>query len=87
MRDEDRKRESDEALRRVARDSETVGTSSLARNARRVGDHFTGRDAVGQGEGGETDAIEVWGRRIGRGLSLIGVVALAYWLGVQLRWW
>jgi hypothetical protein len=87
MRDEERKRESEEALRRVARDSETVGSSALARNARRVGDHFSGRDAVGQGEAGETDPVEVWGRRIGRGLSLVGVVVLAIWLGFQLGWW
>ncbi len=87
MKDEERRRESEEALRRVARDSETVGSSAMARSARRVGDHFAGRDAVGQGEGGATDPIEVWGRRIGRGLSLLGVLALAYWLGVQLRWW
>ncbi|KAA2235027.1 hypothetical protein [Salinarimonas soli] len=87
MRDEDRKRESEEALRRVARDSETVGSSALARGARRVGDHFAGRDAVGEGASGETDPVEVWGRRIGRGLSLVGVVALAIWLGLQLGWW
>jgi hypothetical protein len=36
---------------------------------------------------GDTDPIEVWGRRIGRALSLVAVVALAWWLGVQLRSW
>jgi len=85
MKDDDRAREARAALERAARDSETVGSSALARGARRVGDHFAGRDAVG--EGGATDPIEVWGRRIGRGLSLVGVVLLAWWLGVQLRWW
>ncbi len=65
MKDEERRRESEEALRRVARDSETVGSSAMARSARRVGDHFAGRDAVGQGEDGQTDPIEVWGRRAG----------------------
>jgi len=39
------------------------------------------------GEGGGTDPVEVWGRRIGRGLSLVGVIVLAYWLGLQLGWW
>ena len=65
----------------MARDTETLGTSSL----RRMGDHFGARDAVGSGERGETDPVELWGRRIGRALSLVGVVLLAFWLAVQLR--
>jgi hypothetical protein len=73
------------ALERVARESETVGGSSMGRVGRRLGDHFSARDAVGAGERGETDPIELWGRRIGRGLSLVGVVLLAFWLAVQLR--
>ena len=52
-----------------------------------MSDHFAGRDAIGAAEGGATDPVELWGRRIGRALSVAGVVALAYWLGVQLRWW
>jgi hypothetical protein len=87
MRDEERRREAEAALERVRRDSETIGSSSLARAARRVGDHMTGRDAVGQAEGGGTDPIEVWGRRIGRALSLLGVIGLTLWLGFQLGWW
>ena len=71
-------------LERVARDSETVGGSSMNRVGRRLGDHFAARDAVGA-DRGETDPIELWGRRIGRALSLIGVVLLAFWLAVQLR--
>jgi hypothetical protein len=35
-------------------------------------------------EDGGTDPIELWGRRIGRVLSLIGVVILGFWLLVQL---
>ena len=87
MREPDREREAKEALERVARDSETVGASALARAGRRLGDHFAARDAIGAAEGGGTDPVEIWGRRIGRGLSLVAVVALAWWLGVQLRWW
>jgi ferric-dicitrate binding protein FerR (iron transport regulator) len=67
------------ALERAARESDTFAASSL----RRMSDHFGGRDAVGAG--GETDAIELWGRRIGRALSLVGVVALSLWLLVQLQ--
>ena len=47
----------------------------------RAADHFAGRDAP------EGDRIELWGRRIGRGLSLIGVIVLALWLTHQLGVW
>ena len=86
MTEAEREREAREALERVARESETIGSSSLGRVGRRVGDHFAARDAVGEAEGG-TDPIELWGRRIGRTLSLIGVVVLAYLVGAQLRLW
>jgi len=77
--------EAREALERVQRDTETLGSSALARMGRQAGDHFSGRDAIGAAEGGGTDPIELWGRRIGRVLSLIGVVILTIWLLVQLR--
>ena len=86
MDETEREKQSREALERVARESETIGTSSLARVGRRLGDHFAGADAVGDAGGG-TDPVELWGRRIGRALSLIGVVVLGYWLGAQLRLW
>ncbi|HEX2509255.1 MAG TPA: hypothetical protein VHK66_01935 [Microvirga sp.] len=82
---EDRKDEARAALDRVERETETLGGSSLARMGRRLGGHFGASDAIGAGEGGRTDPIELWGRRIGRSLSLVGVVVLAYWLAVQLR--
>ena len=81
----DQDREAREALERVRRDSETVGSSALARMGDRARDHFGGRDAVGAAEGGGTDPVELWGRRIGRALSLVGVIVLALWLLVQLR--
>jgi hypothetical protein len=81
----DPEQESREALERVARDSETLGSSSLNRMSRRMTDHFSGRDAVGAGEDGQTDPIEVWGRRIGRGLSVVGFIVLVYWLASQLQ--
>ncbi len=77
--------EAREALERVRRDAETVGSSALARMSRRAQEHFGASDAIGTGEGGATDPVELWGRRIGRGLSLVGVVVLALWLLVQLR--
>jgi hypothetical protein len=74
--------EAREALERVQRDTDTLGSSALARMGRRAGDHFGARDAMDP-EGG-TDPIELWGRRIGRILSLIGVVILGFWLLAQL---
>ncbi len=88
---DNRAREAQEALDRVKRDSEVLGTSAMARaggeKANSWTDHFAGRDAIGQGEGGSTDPVEVWGRRIGRGLSLVGVIVLAFLLGQQLKLW
>lgn len=83
-REREREREAREALERVRRDTETVGTSSLARMSHRLQDHFTAKDALGADGHGRTDPVELWGRRIGRGLSLVGVVVLALWLAVQL---
>jgi hypothetical protein len=80
----DSKRESREALERVKRDSETLGSSSLTRMSRRMTDHLSGRDAIGAADNGDTDPIELWGRRIGRSLSIVGFVVLVYWLAVQL---
>lgn len=81
----EKQEESRKILEGVARDSETIGSSSVHRMSRRMADHFGGRDAIGEAEGGGTDPIELWGRRIGRTLSVIGFVVLAYWLAVQLR--
>jgi hypothetical protein len=84
MNEQEREREAREALKRVQRDTESVGSSALARMSRQAQDHFGGRDAVGSAEDGSTDAVELWGRRIGRALSLVGVVVLGLWLLVQL---
>lgn len=78
--DEARRHESRATLDRAQRDSETLGTSALARGARQAADHFAARDAVGDSESGATDPIELWGRRIGRALSAVGFVALAIYL-------
>ena len=48
-------------------------------------DRGTGRDAPGTERDGETDPIELWGRRIGRALSLVGFVVLTLWLLAQLK--
>ena len=83
----DHEHEARATLDRVARETESLGTSAAARATNRLRDHFSGRDAVGAEPGGDTDPIEVWGRRIGRALSVALAVALAAWLGLQLGWW
>jgi len=65
------------ALDRVKRDSESVLSSSMARAA----EHFSAKDAP------EGDRIELWGTRIGRGLSLVAFIGLSWWLGHQLKFW
>ncbi|MCT8268443.1 hypothetical protein NYQ83_14270 [Afifella sp. JA880] len=69
-----RSREAREALERVHRDSEAVGTSSFARAAGRAKDHLAGADAPAN------DRVEVWGRRVGRGLSIVFVMWLLWYL-------
>lgn len=77
QREEEERREALATLDSL-RDSDTFATSALARTARRASDHFAGRDAMA--EDGSVDRIELWGRRIGRALSLAGFVALAIYL-------
>ena len=86
MREQERERRAKCALEGVDRDSETLGGSGIARAGRRLGQHFSGGDAPVEADGA-ADWAEVWGRRIGRALSLVGVVVLAYLLGVQLKLW
>jgi hypothetical protein len=70
----ERARAAREALDGVTRDGEVIGTSGFARTLHRAGDrlggHFTARDAD------PGDRIEIWGRRIGRGLALVVVGVL-----------
>lgn len=70
----ERRRRAEAALAGVERDAEVVGSSGAARvlqaTAERVGAHFAAADAAAD------DAVEIWGRRIGRGLALIAAVAL-----------
>ncbi|MEA2929830.1 MAG: hypothetical protein QOG38_2258 [Hyphomicrobiales bacterium] len=66
-----------EALRTLdqLRERDDIGSSALTRAARRATDHFAAKEAA-------NDPVELWGRRIGRGLSLIAFVALAIYLYV-----
>lgn len=58
--------------------SQTFAESALAKAAHRAGKHFAGRDPHDPAD----DAIELWGRRVGRALSLVAVIGLAIYLFV-----
>jgi hypothetical protein len=60
-------------------EGDRVFGSAMADAARRTASHFGGRDA---GEAAPPDAIELWGRRIGRALSLVVCIALGVYLYV-----
>ena len=77
-RDEARRREALNTLDKLKRDRAPLAGSSLAEAARRAGRHFAAADAVEPD--GTRDPIELWGRRIGRALSLLAVIALALYL-------
>lgn len=72
--DDARKREAERILEGVERDTETIGRSSMSRVGERTRDHFLGKDADPE------DFAELWGRRIGRALSLAAVIALFFYL-------
>lgn len=80
--DAERTRDAHAMLKALRRHGGAPGGSALADAARQAADHFAGKDAVGKGMGGGTDPVELWGRRIGRGLSLIGFIGLSVYLYV-----
>ncbi len=66
-----REEEARRALERIEAQSETLGTSALARAARAM----SARD--------DGDQIELWGRRIGRGLAIVVAIGLImYFTGI-----
>jgi hypothetical protein len=77
-RDEARRREAVETLEKLKRDRAPLAGSSLADAARRAARHFAAADAIGPD--GARDPIELWGRRVGRALSLVAVIALSIYL-------
>lgn len=67
-------REARESLDRVRDEGDVFGASAVARAAERARRHFGGGDAP------PGDAIELWGRRIGRTFALAFVILLIVWL-------
>lgn len=72
--DRQREKESERVLDKVAAESEVFGTSSFVRTANKAKDHLSGSD------GDQSDKVEVWGKRVGRALSVIVFFALVIWL-------
>jgi hypothetical protein len=80
MTDEPGRHEREEAERRTAlksldrlrHEGDSLFGSALAGAGRRAADHFSAKDA--------TDPVELWGRRIGRALSLAAFIALCVYL-------
>ena len=79
-RDEAVRREALASLASLRQSNEGVAASALERAARRATDHFAARDTPA--EYGSPDRIELWGRRIGRALSLVAFLGLAIYLYV-----
>ncbi|HET9902580.1 MAG TPA: hypothetical protein VFQ27_02625 [Xanthobacteraceae bacterium] len=68
-----------DAPARLEPDTPAFFGSSLASAARRIARHFEGLNA---GEAAPPDAIETWGRRIGRTLGLVACIGLGVYLYV-----
>lgn len=73
---DERAEEARRILERVERESETVGTSSMARTTQKFRDNLAGID----GNEEDNDPIEVLGKRIGRSLGWIAVIFLIIYL-------
>ena len=74
--DNDAERESRRILDRVAQESETIGASSMRRVADQVKGHMQAKDEDAE------DWAELWGTRIGRGLGLVFVIVLVFYLAL-----
>ncbi len=64
--DRRRRQEAEQTLQRAMQESESIGSSSLAQRPKAAP--------------AEDDAIEIWGRRIGRSLGAIAVVLILWQL-------
>lgn len=71
---EDQEAEARKILTRVEQQSETVGTSSLRRTAENIKAHMQAEDA------NENEWAELWGKRIGRTLSVLFFIGLVIYL-------
>ena len=72
--DQQRQRRALRDIERVDEQSEVIGTSQVKRSSDRARDHFMGAD------GDPEDRVEIWGKRIGRMLSLAFLIGLVVYL-------
>jgi hypothetical protein len=61
-------------LERLKDESEVVGSSAMARAAKKARDHYAATDAP------ENDPAEIWGRRVARVLATAFTIFLLWWL-------
>jgi len=69
---EEERRQALRDLDRLSHEGDLLASNRVAQGVRRVARHFGGDD-------GE-DRVEVWGQRIGRGLSVLLLLALLWYL-------
>ncbi len=69
-----KQQEAKKILERVQQESETVGASSMRRTAEHITSHIKADDAD------ENEWAELWGKRIGRTLSVIFFIVLVIYL-------
>lgn len=74
--DEERRRESQRILAHMQAQTDGGAMAAVQRTVKRGQEHFAASDAD------KADRIEVWGTRIGRGISLLVIVGLIIYLGV-----
>lgn len=77
--DDARAEESKRILERIERESETVAASSMARASDLLRKGLSGKD----GNSEDADPVEVLGKRIGRTLGWIAMIALVVYLLVN----
>ena len=74
LNDAERNKEAARILDRLEGESETVGASSMVRVTKQLSENAVGTNPE------ELDPIEILGKRIGRGLGIIAIIALLYHL-------
>ncbi len=72
--DDEQTRQAKRDLERLSQQGGLLNTPVMKPKSKSVKGHFMAEDAD------QSDPIEVWGSRIGRGLSLIALILLLFWL-------
>ncbi|MCY0149028.1 hypothetical protein OEG84_15270 [Hoeflea sp. G2-23] len=76
--DEKTVRDAKRALDRLGEEGGLSATPVMKSAANSVRDHFAAKDAD------KTDAAELWGTRIARGLAVLALLGLVWWLFGQI---